>query len=123
MENYRRPDLWTIKDACVRLSTSRSRLYDMWRDGHVDFVKIGRRTFVPDVEVQRIAQGRPRWSPPPPGSEEIDGSGFGWIRLTLRALVELGRAGNAAPDRDCLRMLRVDLWKMDLSRPRLRGDN
>jgi excisionase family DNA binding protein len=47
---------WRVNDACPALGISRSHLYDLAAAGKIRLIKIGRRTVVPDDEVQRIAR-------------------------------------------------------------------
>lgn len=48
------PLLHSIEDACRRLSMGRSWLYAEIGAGRIKVVKLGRRTLIPDSELQRI---------------------------------------------------------------------
>lgn len=50
------PLLYSIDDACRRLSMGRSWLYAEISAGNVKVAKLGRRTLIPESELRRIAQ-------------------------------------------------------------------
>jgi excisionase family DNA binding protein len=50
------PLLNTIPEAHTRLRISQAKLFMLIKAGEISVVKIGRRTLVPESELQRIAQ-------------------------------------------------------------------
>lgn len=43
--------LLTVREAYMKLKISKSKLYDLFHKGQVEFIKIGRRTLVPQSSV------------------------------------------------------------------------
>jgi excisionase family DNA binding protein len=50
----RRRKLWPTNEAAYLLGVARSTLYDWEREGLINFVKVGGRTFVADAELDRF---------------------------------------------------------------------
>ncbi len=48
------PTIYTIPEACQMLRVSRDTLYRMWKAGTIGCVKIGRHTYVPVSEIERL---------------------------------------------------------------------
>jgi excisionase family DNA binding protein len=53
-ELVRRRRLWPTDEAAYQLGVARSTLYDWRRSGLINFVKVGGRTFVSDIELDRF---------------------------------------------------------------------
>ncbi|MNB77295.1 Helix-turn-helix domain protein [compost metagenome] len=52
------PLLHRIPDACRRLSVSRTTLYELIKAGEIRSVKIGARSLIPEVDLQRVLSSR-----------------------------------------------------------------
>ncbi|HDS1674846.1 helix-turn-helix domain-containing protein [Stenotrophomonas maltophilia] len=52
------PLLHRIPDACRRLSVSRTTLYELIKAGEIRSVKIGTRSLIPEVDLQRVLSSR-----------------------------------------------------------------
>ncbi|HGM6067147.1 helix-turn-helix domain-containing protein [Stenotrophomonas sp. AR026] len=52
------PLLHRIPDACRRLSVSRTTLYELIKAGEIRSVKIGTRSLIPEVDLQRVLTSR-----------------------------------------------------------------
>ncbi|KOO80413.1 helix-turn-helix transcriptional regulator [Stenotrophomonas pavanii] len=52
------PLLHRIPDACRRLSVSRTTLYELIKAGEIRSVKIGTRSLIPEVDLQRLLSSR-----------------------------------------------------------------
>jgi excisionase family DNA binding protein len=46
---------WHVNDACAALQISRSHLYALAAAGKIKLIRIGGRTLVPGVEIDRLA--------------------------------------------------------------------
>ncbi len=53
LREHARRKLWSMADAAATLSISRMHLYEMVNTGQIATVKIGRRRFVTDAELER----------------------------------------------------------------------
>lgn len=49
------PIFHTVPQACHRLSLGRSKLYELISAGQLKPVRVGRRTLLPEAELQRFA--------------------------------------------------------------------
>ncbi len=108
------PLAYSVKDACALLGISRSHFYKLRKKDALRAPKAGGRTIVPASEVRRLAGADA--SPEVPAPERPE---FGWIRLTVQALQELGRAGleRSGTEGDFLAVLRQSIWTHDPTRP------
>ncbi len=52
------PLLHRIPDACRRLSVSRTTLYELIKAGEIRSVKIGSRSLIPEIDLQRVLSSR-----------------------------------------------------------------
>jgi excisionase family DNA binding protein len=52
------PLLHRIPDACRRLSVSRTTLYELIKAGEIRSIKIGARSLIPEVDLQRVLSSR-----------------------------------------------------------------
>ncbi|WP_442253496.1 helix-turn-helix transcriptional regulator [Stenotrophomonas pavanii] len=52
------PLLHRIPDACRRLSVSRTTLYELIKAGEIRSIKIGTRSLIPEVDLQRVLSSR-----------------------------------------------------------------
>jgi len=52
------PLLHRIPAACRRLSVSRTTLYELIKAGEIRSVKIGTRSLIPEVDLQRVLSSR-----------------------------------------------------------------
>ncbi|HEL4265748.1 MULTISPECIES: helix-turn-helix transcriptional regulator [Stenotrophomonas] len=52
------PLLHRIPDACRRLSVSRTTLYELIKAGEIRSVKIGTRSLIPEIDLQRVLSSR-----------------------------------------------------------------
>ena len=48
------PITYSVRDACAASSLGRTRLYELINSGHLDVIKIGRRTLVDAVSLRRL---------------------------------------------------------------------
>lgn len=55
MQESEAPLFHTIPQACRRLALGRSKLYELMDAGRLRPVKVGRRTLLPERELQRFA--------------------------------------------------------------------
>ena len=51
--------LYAVPETCQRLSIGRSTLYELIADGQIKAVKIGRRTLIPNEELERYVASLP----------------------------------------------------------------
>jgi excisionase family DNA binding protein len=53
LESYPLPLAWQIEPACHRAGIGRTKLYQLIKDGEIKTIKVGRRTLVPESELQK----------------------------------------------------------------------
>lgn len=53
LESHPLPLAWQINSACYRAGIGRTKLYQLIRDGEIKTIKVGRRTLVPESELQK----------------------------------------------------------------------
>ena len=56
IQDGQKPRARTVKNTCATLDISRSHLYSLFAKGQVRFIKIGRRTLVPEAEIDRLLE-------------------------------------------------------------------
>jgi len=53
MHQHSTPLTWQIDPACNRAGIGRTMMYKLIKDGEIKTIKVGRRTLVPESELQR----------------------------------------------------------------------
>jgi excisionase family DNA binding protein len=52
-ETYPTPLAWQIDPACHRAGIGRTKMYQLIKEGEINTFKVGRRTLIPESELQK----------------------------------------------------------------------